>query len=284
MAYQTRSTYKLPLYSPNLERWQPHQYFPHPRLPLLTGLYARVAWHSVRAALYAGTGYIGARIFFTGYAMHTCVVGAAMDPRGEAIREASKKPNRGPIAIMPLVIRFPGTPGQKDQRQSGFDEGNAPDSPEDNFASNNDAQSQSVYPGTQMERDTTQSSTYGNEPYNSPQTPTNRTQPTQVRPTPTPTAAFPSPSPSTSGSSTWEKIRQQSTGGAGGASGRASKPASQTKPEFPEERENYDTYAPKSEDDTQAAREKAQREFDERIEQERRGGDFNSGREGFKRW
>lgn len=79
------------------------------------------------------------------------------------------------------------------------------------------------------------------------------------------------------GGSVWERIRNQSaTGGASAPSG--SRGRSGIRQEQQEGSTTGDSFSFSSEEEQRSyAKEEAQREFDERVEKERRGGDFNSG-------
>lgn len=83
-----------------------------------------------------------------------------------------------------------------------------------------------------------------------------------------------------SGGSVWERIRQQSASEPSGSNmgrGRGMRGMQQ------EGSNPSDSFAlPSSDEERSYAKDEAQREFDERVEKERRGGDFTSGRE--RRW
>jgi len=85
------------------------------------------------------------------------------------------------------------------------------------------------------------------------------------------------------GGSVWERIRNQTaTGGASASSGSRGR-RSGIRQEQQEGSTTGDSFSfSSSEEERSYAKDEAQREFDERVEKERRGGDFNSG--SGKRW
>lgn len=83
--------------------------------------------------------------------------------------------------------------------------------------------------------------------------------------------------PPTSGGSAWDRLRQQGVSGQ-----KSSWEGSEVREESRNDRRSFSSKRP--EDDTQSAREKAQREFDKQVEQERRGGGFDGGKGGSDRW
>ena len=86
-----------------------------------------------------------------------------------------------------------------------------------------------------------------------------------------------------SGGSVWERIRQQSAAEPSGSNMGRGRGVRGTQREQQEGSTSGDSFSFSSSDEEKSyAKDEAQKEFDERVEKERRGGDFTSGRE--RRW
>ncbi|KAL2044203.1 hypothetical protein N7G274_002908 [Stereocaulon virgatum] len=86
-----------------------------------------------------------------------------------------------------------------------------------------------------------------------------------------------------SGGSVWERIRQQQASSGSSAPTQSRRRRGAMRQEQQEDSTAGDSFSfSSSEEERNYAKDEAQREFDERVEEERRGGDFGSGSE--KRW
>jgi hypothetical protein len=268
-AYATRKTFRFPFYAPKFE----HKglVWPSSAINILSGSIAVKAWHGTRAAAYLVLGRYLGLFLATFYSLNVVGVGERADPRLKEYIQAvdrdvkaarghlpstqpiSKEPSRSPMMPWPEQSREP----QLNRAENTLD----PPRTEQVWGfgtGDNDASST----GGKRIKDV-----------------------------------------ATNGVSAWERIRQQGTSQVGKnresgslGKGQQSNPPRQSEwssnrspsrqdPDGQGNSTTEDSFAfPKSEEERQLAKEEAQKDFDARVEQERRGGDFSSGKGYAKRW
>lgn len=88
-AYNSAATFRFPFWQPNLEKFQA-EVFP-PRLAILRGNRAIMAWHTMRLLVYAGLGTSIGYIFMGSYAMSSVGTGQLRDKRLKEVFEAIRQ-------------------------------------------------------------------------------------------------------------------------------------------------------------------------------------------------
>jgi hypothetical protein len=284
--YSTASTMRFPFWQPNLEKFQ-SDVFP-PRLGTLKGVRAVTAWHALRFVAYGACGNWFGQLFFGSYSMTVASVGELSDKRlkpfSDAIKSQAEK-KRGSLQGMPK-------PGPVGQQQTG----------------NNSQDDASPSGGMFMEE------TMGNDNGGNTGGTTNQNRPWPAKPVPaqmptqeTPNQPFDawddaSPTggqgvsadtsrtqPPRSSGSAWDRLRrgEKPPTVPRQQSGPTSFPNAENEAQRDQRQGSAvdDSFAfSKSEEERSYAKDEAQKEFDARVERERRGGDFSSGNGDQKRW
>lgn len=294
--YGTRDTFRFPFFLPNPEKFQA-QAFPTARMPVLRGIWAITAWYLVRGGAYGTMGNIIGQLFFASYATSVTVVGELSDPRLKQFHEAIKK--RGGEAAEKRQRTLPGMPQQGQMR------GSQPQAQQGEMQDDG-SPTGGMYGQADM---TPPPGTYETAQQPSPP----RRQFPQQRPVPTPAPVensetspfdiiddasptggqgmYGNTTPAQTQGSAWERLRRgekpapnpsRTTGSAN--SGSRAQQQMQTQREQREGATLGDSYTfSKSDEERSYAKDEAQKEFDARIERERRGGDFNTGA-GNRKW
>ncbi|CZR60856.1 uncharacterized protein PAC_10752 [Phialocephala subalpina] len=294
-AYGTKSTFRFPLFQPNLEKFKA-DVFPTARIPALKGLWAVMAWHLVRGMAYGTMGNIIGQIFFASYATSVSVVGELQDPRLKQFHEAIKKRGRESAEKRQGTLQGVGQQGQMRGQQPQAQQSEMQD---------DGSPTAGMYGRADM---TPTPETYETTPQPSPP----RGQFPQRRPVPTEAPAKSSESSpfdiiddasptggqgiygNTTASqpqgSAWERLRRgEKPASIPTKTTSSSNPGVRTQQQMQAQREQRegatlgDSYTfSKSDEERSYAKDEAQKEFDARIERERRGGDFNAG--GNRKW
>jgi hypothetical protein len=267
---------------------------------------AVIAWHAARSALYGLNGLIVGQILFGSYSMSVATVGELSDNRLKAFIQAVRAKSQERISSIPGagMQRGPTTGPQPKggrttspqyDRQDGpkaddasptggmFGEENTPATPE-NTGGNMGGNTQTV--GRQR-------------PFARPAPAQPRTQETEHGPfeawdDASPTGGQGVAESTTPQGSAWERLRRgekpalvpQKSGAKPQPSQSAwSRQQVETQREQKEGSTTGDSFAfSKSEEERNYAKEEAQKEFDARVERERRGGDFSQGGDDQRRW
>ncbi|KAG4418254.1 hypothetical protein IFR04_008612 [Cadophora malorum] len=289
--WSTANEFRMPFYRPNLETFNP-QAFP-PRMAVLKGNNAIMAWHALRAVLYGGMGNILGQLFFGSYSMSVATVGELGDKRLKPFIDAVKSQAAKQRGSLPNTTGQPGI-GQ----QPGI-----------GVQSRDDAS-----PGTiPMAEQSPDTSWEGMSEKKQPETTPQPKRWPQARPTPAPPPVdessdqpfgmFDDASPTggqgvqadiraapvtSQGGSAWDRIRRgeqsstQRTAPITGSQQAQNQNAwSRVQKDGAAISEGY-SYSKAEEGDL--AKGEAQKEFDARVERERRGGDFAKGSGDQKRW
>ncbi|KAI9703788.1 MAG: hypothetical protein M1836_007558 [Candelina mexicana] len=293
-SYSTRATYKFPFVTPSPEKFDCNTF-----AGVFRGRQAQWMWHSARFSAYAALGSLVSRAFLSTCGAVVAAVGEKRDPRLQdllkalkarmiqGLGEAQARRGRQPVGH----VGDPPDEGQtampelwKEHRDAIGDDASPTGGYNDREDGESLAQSRVGILSDQQMR--TQEQRQQASPVKSrTENRASTFEMDKVAPQPTSFDDFDDASPSAgqtqmdaaSGSgSTWERIRDQASS-QGGA--RASKRMSSTQQEKMEGSTSGDSFAfSETDSDRQLAKHEAQKEFDERVERERRGGDFGVGR------
>lgn len=304
--YSTRHTFNFPFYKPDLEKLNPTA-FPSSRMSWLSGTLAKQAWHCSRLVAYMAAANLLAGFTVGSYAASVAAVGCMSDKRLQTYGEAMK------AQVQTQRGRINNLPNQKVPTANGQHDDNSPSwkSPEDDASPTGGAYQDmdTNYVGdragagqygrmdgrTSMEDNTrearqnpisqTKSSNDGDVAFPMESEPRDFDMGFDDA---SPTGGERVTDTQSTGGSAWERIRQQAQTG---RSPRSVGPGQKTRnpvaaQEQPaNESSSADNYSFSSTDrERQIARDEAQKEFDARVERERRGGDFSSGSGDQKRW
>ncbi|KAF4306749.1 hypothetical protein GTA08_BOTSDO04965 [Botryosphaeria dothidea] len=272
--YQTRRQYRFPFWNPSsAEGWNAEVLGP------LRGQAARVAYQLLRIPPYWFIGAFTAGILAQSYSTAIATISITHDERLKALNEAIQTlaKNRGGLPSRQPAPRQPAPPVAKNEGSNdAYDDmspasGAYPDSSvfSDEQARASEARQQAGVQARweQQNRSAAQQASS----YDDDASPTGGLGPMDS-------------GSSSGGGSAWDRIRQQASSGQGPASGSPSSPWG--RPAQQKEQRTGSTLGDSftfsnSDEERQLAKSEAQREFDERVERERRGVDFN---EGGKRW
>lgn len=317
--WDTRHKFRFPFWGPNMETFKPNQ-FPNGTV-FYEGPQARQLWHLFRALFYVGFGKFAAGMLLGSYAMSVAAVGEMNDPRLKGLQDVFKREAATQVARRRAIqsgmqgVKPPPPDvvgGTVQGAQSGgdgverpyddasptggifYDEMREPGKPSVVTASEVNE------PGQPQTR-----STHGRWPQESPrqqqdqQPQDNDTSPFMVFDDASPTGgqgmSIDASAQPTSSGSAWERIRS-------GQRPLASRP----RPDEQSQRQGHEQSGQTSWSEKRSAsrssgsdnsfvasnaqegrmysREEAQKEFDAKVERERRGGDFSSGTGDQKRW
>lgn len=309
-AYQTSNTFQFPFYKPEPGTFASLTW-PSARIPLLSGPRAVVAWHATRLIAYGIVGNFVARILFTSYAVSIVAVGELGDPRLKKYTEAiAKLPQnaRGKLPNESNQQRKDGGVQEKDASTIWKDrvgQSNTNANPEvDDYGGNTKSSENPAFEnGVVSDLDAKNQNLQGR-----PRPRENRSGNFHMEKQAqsfdedfddaSPTGGRGMEGTATAAGSAWERLRRQaSTQSADNRdstwpAGQAQQPRRPNQrvwrrdsQQHPQDRSaTVDSFAyPNLEDERQLAREEAQKEFDARVEQERRGGDFSADGDK-KRW
>jgi len=280
-AYRTRATFRYPFWTPNAEKFNPDQFF------TLKGPLARRMFHVTRAIPYLVLGKILGSIFGESWGTFYAVNQTRLDPRLKEFEEAMKR-----RASQRLGAPRSATPGQtaderpspqgrstwptEDPRTATLARNNTKNDDDMSPAAGNEAWSDSFdgssdIASTSAERSPAADTGYAATPYNRASRTSERSR---SRDEASRTSGlFPGETEKevSNTESTWDRIRRS-------AAGQTSQPKSRP----PQETQSEDSFNfPSTDEERQLAKAEAQREFDARVERERRGADFE---DRGKRW
>ena len=289
--YDTRKTFRFPLWQPKIKVDQ----FP-PMIPLLTGPRAALAWHMARMTAYGTIGNMLGQAFFGVYAASIAGQGEATDPRLKELGDANRQRTRERLGGLSKSGKNSPTRGREineryaeesetpdDASPSGGNYGNDTSGSDqdrdipilpDRISREAGQYSKSQWPVAQPVKSVPQyddsSPTGGSgvqediaQDQGSAWDRIRRGASTGV--TKTPTDSWPASDNSPQTESAWSK-RQNSAKQEGGLDS--------------EDGYSFST----SEAERHLAKQEAQKEFDAKVERERRGGDFSSNGGDQRRW
>lgn len=247
--WETRSTYRFPFYTPKFTSNHP-DFFPGSSFPWVKGSQARFLWHTARTCSYMTLFALSFRSIFQTYAFYVCGAGTLQDPRLKSVLEAMKKrtSRQNPGRVSPPIVARDGNPASTGESV---------------YSSNNGVPTQSELATPQMSRNDEELPASTNVFSTSSFSGGNEAQSDDASPI--------------SGGSAWGRIRQQA------ASGKAPpNPDSWATAKSVQTKNSDEEAYSKHEANLESERAREQKEFERRIEQERRGGNFGAG--GAKGW
>jgi hypothetical protein len=270
----TTSTFRFPFYQPDLDNKTRFENFPTTKAPALKGLRAVMAWHFLRGIAYGYMGKIVAEVFLGSYAASVSVVGEIGDKRlrayVEAVRDQGKKmpetQQQGQRWPRPQTRQTPDIPiGRDDASPTAgmFGQTDMPPEGDD-----------------EISRPVTQRRQWPIRPP-PPQVPVQNTdaKPFDLFDDASPTAAqqgmVQDTQPVRQQGSAWERIRRGEKPPPPTMNTNQDRRAQQMQTQEQRGGDGY-TFS-KADEEKSYAKEEAQKEFDARLERERRGGDFNAG-------
>lgn len=307
----TRNTFRFPFYAPNLETFKADKLGP------LHGEVARRGWHILRGVSYGLVGGWIGRTVIAGYAATVAATGQRMDNRMKDIVDAITKMSREQRVQRGRESVTTGAQQQQQQTQQqqlqqqqegtvdqsygGYTRTSTGDTATSYNSSTDTGFMNDMATGSPDQRSQTSPSTYNaqntSQPY-STRSPTSQSQDSIFEFDDASPTAGTQQSQNTSGN-VWEQLRR----GGGGGGGGAASPRSQDRQNAQQQSQNAGgsawagrssdvqaeqrqgstlgdsfSFARGSDEERRREREKAQREFDERVERERRGEEFESER------
>lgn len=281
--YRGNDTFRFPFYTPNPEKFDPYKFWK------FKGPQAKAMWNGTRLLAFTILGKFLGELFAANYATASAAVNVQRDPR---------------LADFNAVLKDKIKEAQARRREQAGHESQpgrhipAPTLSTDNKSAGEDDMSPSAGNEAWSDQDAYGSSGFGSEtqergvevrprisPYNNRSDVTSKSSSYDDDASPTGGMfAAEAQNEKSSGGSAWDRIRKDAATGKV-PQGQPSTPKSWSTPAQKEQKEGStlgDSFSFSSTDEErQLAKSEAQREFDERIERERSGGDFNDGR---KKW
>ena len=273
--YQTSATFRFPLYQPNPTTFNPNSF-----LGVVNGSMARRIWHGIRLMTYSGTIILPGMMLVIPYISTRAVARIVSEPRLKQFNEdvvRTKNAMREQM-MQEQMRRRAGLqrPGPSQQGQTRFpsaesrgtrrvqDDNMSPTSNDYTFSDNSPAAETGTTTDSPSRFQGEQGRSYQQRPFDSS--------------SPDSTAA----SSDDSGGSAWDRIRAQGTNASAAAGtqresawAKARGNASEGKGENKSRSTVGDSFAFSSaEEDREAAKSEAQKDFDARLERERSGKDF----------
>ncbi|APA14824.1 hypothetical protein SS1G_06861 [Sclerotinia sclerotiorum 1980 UF-70] len=290
-ATQTAATFRFPFYQPNLETFN-SSVFPHPRMPYIRGFPAIIAWHTFRGLCYCYVGQTVSKLLIGAYAASVGAVGQMGDKRLKDIVKATTEEVARTQKNLPSPAGIPRPrmkPGQgQGQSQSGNTQDYDDASPTggDWYGDDTPGSAQSTpqtFPPMKPQSRQFPKQASAQAPANAPAQEEERpfdlfddASPTSGQEMDTNTSTSQT-SKATSGSA-WERIRRGEKLGSNINTPTQSRQSGGTKntPKASEIASTDSFTFSKTEEERNLAQLEAQKEFDARVEKERRGGDFSS--------
>ncbi|PQE25532.1 endo-13 -beta glucanase protein [Rutstroemia sp. NJR-2017a BBW] len=254
-AYSTASTFRFPFYQPNPEKFNATT-FPSQRYPMIKGTRATIMWQLLRYNAYVIIGKMVSNLFFGSYAASVTAVGEMNDPRlkdlVKAMRERSPDRSGRQLPSPAGIPRPPMRPGQyPSQSEKTAQDDASPTGGMEQTKSTPQMERWKTQPQTQQASSQQEEKTF--DMFSDDASPTGgQGMQSDIS------------SSSQSSGSAWEKIRRG---------------------EKPQPKQNTSSWSKLQKNTQREQREmEAQKEFDARVEKERRGGDFSSGGGDQRRW
>ncbi|KAL1646918.1 hypothetical protein SLS58_003054 [Diplodia intermedia] len=264
--YQTRQEFKFPFWNPwSIQGWKPDSLGP------LKGQMARTAYHLLRIPPYWFMGAFTAAVISQAYGNVIATVAMSQDQRLKALNEAIQRLSKNRSGL-PSRQPPPNAPHPTPVSQSGGNDmydGMSPasgaytDSPVSSDSRTFPDSSQDAVPRWGQDQSAGQTRSYDDA------SPTGGLGPIDS-------------GVSSTGGSAWDRVRQQASSAQGPSNGSSAPWARPTQREQRTGSTLGDSFTfSSSDEERQLAKAEAQRDFDDRIEKERSGADFN---DGGKRW
>ena len=300
-AYNSRSTFQFPFYRPNPETFTPDR-FP-PGIGAITGIRAMACWHAARASSYAALGMLFSQLIFASYGATTAAVGELTDTRLKAVAaaiQARAQKQRGALPGMQGTTKVPNRGPQVGTQHDSSDGSSQDDaSPTGGMFEEENTQEAPGSFGGNVSGSTQKGGQWPSRPAPLPAQQRSEepdAQPFDAWDDASPTGGqviTPSSTPESQGSA-WDRVRRGDRGASGPSNSSRKTQSNQspwarqqsdTQKEQIEGSTTGDSFAfSKTEEERTYAKDEAQKEFDARVERERRGGDFGKGNGDQRRW
>ncbi len=304
-AYQTSDTFRFPFYKPEPNTFRALAW-PSARVAFLSGPRALAAWHATRVLAYGLMGSFVGRILLTSYGMSVSTVGEITDPRLKSYVEAVRKVAQSARGRLPNQSQKPATTIGKDRR-SEIGDNTSPDI--EDYGDTKSIESPAIVEDAVMPDPNLKTLQRVARPSRESYPADSNARSFQLEKQAqsldetfddaSPTSGKGMEGTGAAGGSAWERIRRQASGQPVGNQG-SNQPAGQAQAgsrldqrAWRRDSQRHAREEPaagdsisysKSEEERQLARDEAQKEFDARVEQERRGGGFHAGSGDQKRW
>ncbi|OCL07066.1 hypothetical protein AOQ84DRAFT_66223 [Glonium stellatum] len=277
VCYRTADTFQFPFWKPNPEKFNSNVFF------TLRGQRARAAWHIARFWPYVILGQLIGTLFASNYGMAVAAVDMQRDKRLANFNEDMKKAVRGIRGNSPLPGGQAPTPDQDrsrglwPSRNTTNDDDMSPTAGSDSWSGSADANTDTGAISDSQRRALERSSEFNRSTRGA-----TKQSPPDDNSSPT-SGMYPPIEDRNGGESAWDRIRKNAASGQAQPDQRYHSNAA--RPIQREQRESStlgDSFSFSSTDEErQLAKAEAQREFNDRLERERKGGDFED--QG-KRW
>jgi len=300
-AYESRSTFRFPFYQPNPETFTPDR-FP-PGLGLIKGIRATACWHAARASTYAALGIMFSQIIFASYGATTSAVGELTDKRLKAVTAAIQARAQKQRGALPGMQGTPNVPNRAPRASNQDDSTDGPSqddaSPTGGMFGDENTTGAPGSLGGNMSGSTQNGGQWPNR--GAPLPAQKRSEEPDAQPfdawddaSPTGGQGITESTSNTPQGSAWDRVRRGERG-ASSPSKSGGRPQSNQSPWARQQNETQkeqregsttgDSFAfSKTEEERAYAKDEAQKEFDARVERERRGGDFSKGGGDQRRW
>lgn len=249
VATRGHATYRFPFYTPMKEggRFNPDKF------PLLTGMRARIMWHGIRYGLYGFLGSAIGAIFFGSYGLTVSLQGRMTDPRLKDFTDALKKAQRSGRSMSDVLGQGDSAPGPRPRDNETFEMARQRAGVQDAWKMK---QQQSHAPQQRVADDASPTGgMFSDEFVDAP-----ADLPDWSRPTASQAGGAPT------GGNAWERLRQ-------GAVSSKQDRANSSKGQDGQDGKDGISFL-SSEESSQLAKSDDQKQFDERIERERQGRNF----------
>jgi hypothetical protein len=264
-AWSKADTFRFPFFQPDRTKFNPNV-FPSARIALSSGPRAVAMWHALRAVSYGVVGNFISKVVVTSYAASVVAVGEMQDKRLSALIKATQELAAKMQGRLPDARRGQPSPVPSPAGRQGAAIDDASPTSTTEWPSNN---------GDSVEKDVPQASEVMSQSARPLSVQRGRQPAAAAAPDPydeaSPTGGSLITDDTSSTGSAWDRIRQQASQSPRSGNGLA--PADDADP--------YAKYERVSRPDTESfqegslsSRAAAQREFDERLDRERRGGNF----------
>lgn len=278
----TKATFRFPFIQPNMETFDP-SVFPSKSMPLLKGHFALRMWTAGRLGAYYIIAMPIAQILLGSYCVSVAAVGQMSDTRLKSMNDQIKtqaQQKRG------------GLPRQNPQRRAPASTNTQADdaSPTGGMLWEEPASDEGAINATGTPQKQSSSTQWNPKKPTPSQMPPARTSQSPLDDaSPTGGQGVAADTPLAAQGSAWERLRrgEKPTSGSSTGSNQSAwqRAQNETQKEQREGSTTGDSFAfSKSDEERSYAREEAQKEFDLRVERERRGGDFSQNGGDQKRW
>jgi hypothetical protein len=270
-SWSTASTYRFPLFQPNLETFNPNS------IATLRGAVARAAIHSLRSLAYGANGLFLALLFFKSYSGIVFAVATKTDPRlkdlveamGRLAEERSGAVRKKPDTSHGAEGYATNTPDDDMSPQSAPYTENAPYNTESSYSSDTNPDSTPESKEPPLSENARLRKAYQDA---------KRAAPSRESRDDLLSTSEPSESPYPR-ESAWDRVRREAASSGQGQSSQRSRSSADRSGATLGDSFTFSA----TDEERQLAKQEAQKDFDARVERERQGNDFEENSSG-KRW